>query len=89
MKYYTAIVCSLLLLACQPKKPFGGPLAIATTPRITDSACMTRACPDVYDPVCVTYENNGRRMQQTFSNQCQVCIAAEYIVSTRHGSCDN
>lgn len=89
MKAVILSVLALALAACQSPRPFlHTPLAIAQPKPIGDSSCASRACPATLDPVCVVYENNGRRMQQTFGNDCAVCIAPEFIVSHRRGACE-
>ena len=83
MKAVILSALALSLAACHAPKPFlDTPLAIG------DSGCASRACPATLDPVCVVYENNGHRMQQTFANDCAVCIAPEFIVSRRRGACE-
>lgn len=88
MKTRLLLMTLFALTACQSPKPFDGPIAIMPPKSIGDDNCATKICPMVYSPVCVVYENNGRRMQQTFGNDCAVCIAPEFIVSRRQGSCE-
>ena len=89
MKAVILSVLALALAACQSPRPFlHTPLAIAPPKSIGDSGCASRACPATLDPVCVVYENNGHRMQQTFGTDCAVCIAPECIVSRRRGACE-
>ena len=89
MKAVILSVLALALAACQSPRPFlHTPLALAPPKSIGDSGCASRACPATLDPVCVVYENNGHRMQQTFGNDCAVCIAPEFIVSRRRGACE-
>lgn len=89
MKAVILSVLALALAACQSPRPFlHTPLTIAPSKPIGDSGCTSRACPATLDPVCVVYENNGHRMQQTFANDCAVCIAPEFIVSRRRGACE-
>ena len=84
MKAVILSALALSLAACHAPKPFlDTPLAIAPPKSIGDSGC-----PATLDPVCVVYENNGHRMQQTFGNDCAVCIAPEFIVSRRRGACE-
>lgn len=88
MKAVILSALALALAACHAPKPFlDTPLAIAPPKPIGDSGCASRTCPAVHDPVCVVYDNGGRRMQQTFANDCAVCIAPEFIVSRQPGAC--
>ena len=89
MKFWILSALVLALTACQSRKPFDGPLALAPEKplRLRDGAA--RICPAVHDPLCITCDYGGHRFRQSFSNEGEVCIASEHIVSRQPGACDS